>query len=162
MHPLYLVGLIIVINLVVWGVVITIMKLMTKRYGRRPAELEGSEPPDRALEQSPDSYYLETRLDSGRRFPGWGFMMRGNGIFYTGAAGIYFLRYATKEPMYIPYRNIKGIDVGPSGQARTGRLPMMHIHWQYEDMNLTSLIAVSRHEDNTRECADRILGRVKS
>ncbi len=159
--PLQLVGLIVALNLTIWGLVLTILKYAARRYGDRPAELSGSETPETALEKVPNSYYLETDFPNRRRFLGWGFMVRGNGVFYMGASGLYFLRYATTDPLYIPYRYITGIDVGPSGRAKTGRLPMLHINWQYRDMILTSFIAVSRSEENTRNWAAKIREHLK-
>lgn len=150
---LKLVAGILLINAVVWALIII---FVWNRYGPKPAALVGTEKPERALDGKIPGYYFETQTAAGRIFRGWGFLSRGNGVFYLGARGVNFLRHMTKVPLFVPFNVIKSVAVGPSGKSRTGRLPMLHIHWLWEDRELISLICVSRDEKDSQAWADKI------
>jgi len=130
-----LVGGILMLNAVVWGVILLVVR---GRFGDRPKDLEPAEKPDRAIDKTP-GYYLHTMNTAGGRFTGWGLLARGNGTLYIGTGGIYFRRHVSGSTIFIPFSCIVSIGVGPSGTVRTGRLPMLHIKWRREPYELVSL-----------------------
>ncbi|HOO55183.1 MAG TPA: hypothetical protein PLN69_00035 [bacterium] len=140
-------------NAVLWVIVI---KVIRGRYGERPAGLRGVEKPMVSASSGSGGYYLETRIEGGGRFYGWGLLARGNGTLYLGGAGLYFLRAFTRDPIFIPFGAVRAVSVGPSGSARTGRLPMIHVYWEWEDRRLVSLFAVSGRPELNRQWAERV------
>jgi len=47
-----------------------------------------------------------------RRYPGGGFLARGNGRMWTDERGVYFHRYLTAEPLHITWSLVHSIQRG--------------------------------------------------
>jgi hypothetical protein len=66
-------------------------------------------------------------------------LVRGNGEYWFDDQGLYFLRYFTKEPIFIPSQAIKEVKIGRmhSGRWAMG-IPILKILWTKEGVNLSS------------------------
>jgi hypothetical protein len=85
--------------------------------------------------------YLGTEIDERwwKRYRKDGFFARGNGEYWLENDGLYFRRYLTKKPLFVPYHKVQELRLGKwhAGQWRMGK-PILKIIWAKEDLRLSS------------------------
>lgn len=96
--------------------------------------------------------YLGTEINEKwwKRYTKDKFLSRGNGEFWHDESGFYFLRYLTKEPIFIPFSSIIGIEIGKwhSGKWAFGNL-ILKIIWQKDGLKLSSGFIVFKNKEET-------------
>ncbi len=113
--------------------------------------------------------YLGTEINKKwwRRYAQDKLLMRGNGEFWHDEKGFYFLRYLTKEPIFIPFDKMLEISLG--GDCHSGKwawgMPILKIIWKKdEDVLLSSGFFVSKDKAEIaklKETLERKLGIAK-
>ena len=85
--------------------------------------------------------YLGTEIDGKwwRRYRSKGFFARGNGEFTMDEDGIHFLRLMTKDPLTIPWTEIRSATLGKShaGRWMLGR-PILKVGFQRDGSDLVA------------------------
>ncbi|NIP43143.1 MAG: hypothetical protein GWO41_02780 [candidate division Zixibacteria bacterium] len=70
---------------------------------------------------------------------------RGNGKFWFDEMGIYFHRYLTRQPLYIPFNQMRAFKIG---QWHAGRwamhIPILKIIWYKDNQKLSSGFALTK------------------
>ncbi|MGQ9471540.1 MAG: PH-like domain-containing protein [Candidatus Aminicenantales bacterium] len=97
-------------------------------------------------------HYLGTEID-GKWWKRYGknqFLARGLGDYWQNEEGFYFLRYATQEPIFIPFRQALTIKTGKwhFGRWAMGR-DIIKIVWQSEGHELSSGFIVAGGKKET-------------
>jgi hypothetical protein len=104
--------------------------------------------------QKQKGHYLGTEINEKwyRRYTKDGLLARGNGEYWLDEQGFYFLRYLTKEPIFIPFDKIIEIKIGKwhSGRWAYG-IPILKIIWQKDSQKLSSGFIVSKHKEDILE-----------
>ncbi len=74
---------------------------------------------------------------------------RGNGKYWFGDNGFYFLRYLTSTPIYIPFSEVIEIQLGTkhAGRWAMGNL-IVKILWRKDDLVLSSEFLVSKNKED--------------
>jgi len=94
--------------------------------------------------------YLGTEIDEKwwNRYTKNKLLARGNGKYWNDDQALYFLRYLTKEPIIIPYKNIKELKIGKwhSGKWCFG-YPILKIVWHKDDLILCSGFLISKKNE---------------
>jgi len=95
-----------------------------------------------------------------RRYTRDRLFMRGNGEYWYDRAGFYFLRYLTKEPIFIPFQKIVEIK---SGKWHAGRWawgnPIMKIVWKKGNLTLSSGFIVTRKKEEAHNIIELLKSR---
>ena len=103
--------------------------------------------------------YLGTEVDRSwwRRFRKDGFFMRGSGVWWLDAEGLYFLRTLTKEPLFIPFSEMRGLREGTwhAGKWLAGT-PVVKLDWERNGQNLCAGFVVSRGAAETQVFRDAL------
>jgi hypothetical protein len=75
---------------------------------------------------------------------------RGNGEYWFKADGLYFHRYLTKMPIFIPFSSMLEIKLGKwhAGQWGMG-VPILKVIWKKDELNLCSGFMVSKRREDT-------------
>ncbi len=109
--------------------------------------------------------YVGTEIDSKwwRRYTKEGFFARGNGEYWYDDSGFYFLRYFTKEPIFIPFNAVTQITLGTwhSGKWPLGNL-ILKILWKKDNLDLSSGFIVGKKRDEAIELRDTLKLKIKS
>ena len=86
-------------------------------------------------------HYLGTEIDGKwwRRHRKNHFLARGLGEWWQDEEGLYFLRYLTKEPIFIPFSLVKAVKTGKwhAGRRAAGK-EIVKVFWQSEGQSLCS------------------------
>ena len=94
--------------------------------------------------------YLGTEIEEKwwRRCTERNLLTRGNGEYWIDDCAFYFLRYATKEPVKIPFDQITGLRLGKwhSGKWCFG-YPILKVLWSNNNQSLSSGFLLSKQED---------------
>lgn len=94
--------------------------------------------------------YLGTEINEKwwKRYAKDKFLSRGNGEFWRDENGFYFLRYLSKEPIFIPCGSILEIKTGKwhSGKWALGNL-ILKIIWRKDGLRLSSGFLVSKNKE---------------
>jgi hypothetical protein len=74
---------------------------------------------------------------------------RGNGLYWFGEDGFYFLRYLTRRPIFIRFSDILEITLGTkhAGRWAMGNL-IVKIIWRKDGLILSSGFLVSKKKEN--------------
>lgn len=99
-------------------------------------------------------HYLGTEIAEKwwKRFRKDKFFARGNGEFWTEDLGLYFLRYLTKEPLFIPYASILEIKSGKWHAGKwMGGAEVVKIIWDKDGQRLSSGFLVARGKEETAQ-----------
>jgi hypothetical protein len=74
---------------------------------------------------------------------------RGNGLYWIGEDGFYFLRYLTRRPIFIRFSDILEITLGTkhAGRWAMGNL-IVKIIWRKDGLVLSSGFLVSKKKEN--------------
>ncbi len=95
--------------------------------------------------------YLGTEINEvwWRRYSKDGFFMRGNGEYWHDTQGFYLLRYLTKTPLFIPFKDIAQIKSGTwhAGRWAFGNI-IVKILWKKDNLVLSSGFIVSNKKDD--------------
>lgn len=72
------------------------------------------------------------------------FFARGSGYYWYDNKGLYFLRFLTKEPIFIPFNSVIEIKLGKwhAGKWALGSF-FVKVIWKKDDLKLSSGFAVS-------------------
>lgn len=109
-------------------------------------------------------HYLGTEIDGKwwKRYRKNQFLARGLGDYWQNEEGFYFLREATQEPIFIPFRQALAIKTGKwhSGRWAMGR-DIIKIVWQSEGHELSSGFIVAGGKKETLLLKDDLEGLVK-
>jgi len=69
---------------------------------------------------------------------------RGNGTWWIDSSSFYFLRYLTKRPISIPFKDMTGFKTGKWHAGRWGNgKPILKILWTRNDLVLCSGFSIS-------------------
>lgn len=84
-----------------------------------------------------------------KRYSSDGLLMRGNGTYWHDNNGFYFLRYLTKEPIFVPFKSIVEIKLGKwhSGRWAYGNL-IVKIIWERSGVILSSGFIISSNKED--------------
>ena len=76
---------------------------------------------------------------------------RGNGVYWLGDDGFYFLRYLTRRPIVIPFSDVLEIELGTkhAGRWAMGNL-IVKIIWKKDGLILSSGFLVSKKREDAR------------
>lgn len=76
---------------------------------------------------------------------------RGNGVYWLGDDGFYFLRYLTRRPIFIPFSDVLEIELGTkhAGRWAMGNL-IVKIIWKKDGLILSSGFLVSKKREDAR------------
>ena len=76
---------------------------------------------------------------------------RGNGVYWFGDDGFYFLRYLTRRPIVIPFSDVLEIELGTkhAGRWAMGNL-IVKIIWKKIGLILSSGFLVSKKREDAR------------
>ncbi|NLY11289.1 MAG: hypothetical protein GX020_06365 [Firmicutes bacterium] len=110
-------------------------------------------------------YYYGTVIDNKwwRRYYKGGFMARGNGSYWIDDDGLYFLRYLTKTPIFIPFSKVKEITTGPSHAGRwTPGATVIKIIWEDDGKTLSSGFRLALKTKDTMEIVQMLQEAVTS
>ena len=103
--------------------------------------------------------YLGTEINEKwwRRYAKAGFLARGNGEYWLDEKGFYFLRYLTREPIFIPFDSMVGTKLGTwhSGKWAFGNL-ILKIIWKKDDSRLSSGFLVSKNKEETAKLKESL------
>lgn len=98
--------------------------------------------------------YLGTEIDEKwwKRCSKYGLLARGSGTWGFEDESFFFLRHLTREPIRIPYREIREVKTGKwhSGRWCFG-YPIMKIIWVKDGVTLSSGFLVSKKIDDVSE-----------
>ncbi len=86
-------------------------------------------------------YYLGTEVNHRwwNRYCRRTFFMRGNGTYWFDDRGLFFLRYLTRTPLFIPYELMRGVRFGTSHSGKwVLKEIVVKIDWQMEGLDLSS------------------------
>lgn len=110
-------------------------------------------------------HYLGTEIDEKwwKRYRKDRFFARGNGEYWHDEQGFYFLRYLTKEPLFIPFESILEIKSGKwhSGRWSAG-VEILKIIWNKEGWRLSSGFRVSVKKEETDRLKEILKEKIKS
>lgn len=110
-------------------------------------------------------HYLGTEIDEKwwKRYRKDRFFARGNGEYWHDEQGFYFLRYLTKEPLFIPFESILEIKSGKwhSGRWSAG-VEILKIIWNKEGWRLSSGFRVSVKKEETDQLKEILKEKIKS
>ncbi len=110
-------------------------------------------------------HYLGTEIDEKwwKRYRKDRFFARGNGEYWHDEQGFYFLRYLTKEPLFIPFESILEIKSGKwhSGRWSAG-VEILKIIWNKEGWRLSSGFRVSVKKEETDQLKEILKEKMKS
>ena len=104
------------------------------------------------MEGRKKGFYLGTEVVGKRWFKRYlkdRLFARGNGLYWFGEDGFYFLRYLTRRPIFIPFSDILEITLGTkhAGRWAMGNL-IVKIIWRKDGLILSSGFLVSRKREN--------------
>lgn len=110
-------------------------------------------------------HYLGTEIDEKwwKRYRKDRFFARGNGEYGHDEQGFYFLRYLTKEPLFIPFESILEIKSRKwhSGRWSAG-VEILKIIWNKEGWRLSSGFRVSAKKEETDRLKEILKEKIKS
>jgi hypothetical protein len=100
------------------------------------------------MEERKKGLYLGTEVVGKRWFKRYlkdTLFARGNGVYWFGDDGFYFLRYLTRDPIYILFSDIVGTELGTkhAGRWAMGNL-IVKIIWRKDELTLSSGFLVSK------------------
>jgi hypothetical protein len=100
------------------------------------------------MEEGEKGLYLGTEVVGKRWFKRYlkdKLFARGNGVYWFGDDGFYFLRYLTRGPICIAFSDVMGIELGTkhAGRWTMGNL-IVKIIWRKDELTLSSGFLVSR------------------
>lgn len=103
----------------------------------------------RLLDVRRKGLYVGTEINQKwwRRYTKDNLFARGNGSFWTDGQAFYFLRYFTKEPIMIAFKDIKELKKGRfhSGKWVWG-YPILKIVWTKDGRELSSGFFISKND----------------
>lgn len=109
--------------------------------------------------------YLGTEIGEKwwRRYGKEGLFMRGNGKYWLDGKGLYFLRYLTRKPLFIPFSNMREIRLVTwhAGKWIPG-WSIVKILWERNGKALSSGFVVSRSSGETLRFKELIEGMIHS
>jgi len=94
--------------------------------------------------------YLGTEIEEKwwKRYRKDKFSARGNGEYWSDDQAFYFLRYFTKEPITIPFKNIIEFKTGKWHAGKWGfGYPILKIIWLKEDITLSSGFLIQKNNE---------------
>lgn len=86
-------------------------------------------------------YYFGTEVNRvwWKRYCRRPFFMRGNGEYWFDEGGLFFLRYLTKTPLFIPFEFMRSVRFGTSHSGKwVLKEVVVKIDWQKEGLDLSS------------------------
>lgn len=108
--------------------------------------------------------YLGTEIDEKwwKRYRKDKLFVRGNGKYWYDDEGFYFLRYFTKEPIFIPFKAAVEIKLKKwhSGRWACSNI-FLAIVWYKDDLKLSSGFLVSKYRDQVTVLKDILDAKIK-
>lgn len=107
--------------------------------------------------------YLGTEIDQKwwRRYRKEGFFMRGNGTYWFDDKGLYFLRYLTREPLFISFGDMREARLGTWHAGKwTPRQTILKILWERGSLPLSSGFVTARSREETLRFKKMIEGMI--
>ena len=96
--------------------------------------------------------YFGTVIDNKwwKRYTKDGFFARGSGEYWFDDKGLYFRKFLTKRPIYIPFSLTTGIELVKwhAGKWALG-YDIIKLNWKRETLNLSSGICISKEKEKT-------------
>lgn len=110
-------------------------------------------------------HYLGTIIDEKwwKRYLKDKMFARGNGKYWYDDEAFYFLRYLTKTPITIYFKNIREIK---KGKAHAGRwsmgIPVVKLLWIKDGKNLSSGFVLSKQKDEIDSLVTQLKKRIQN
>jgi hypothetical protein len=99
-------------------------------------------------------HYLGTEIDERwwKRYTRDGFFARGNGVFWYDSEAFYFLRFLTKNPLMIVFRDIEGFQLDSWHAGRwVWRRRAIKFKWHHLGQDLSSGFVLTQTEAQARQ-----------
>ena len=107
--------------------------------------------------------YLGTEINEKwwKRYTKDRLLARGNGKYWYDDESFYFLRYLTKEPISILFKNIKEFKTGKwhSGKWCFG-YPVLKIIWLKDRLKLSSGFLISKNNDDIKKIISELKNKI--
>jgi hypothetical protein len=104
-----------------------------------------------------NGYYYGTEIEEQfwRRYTKDGFFARGNGRYWIDNDGLFFLRYLTRKPMFIPFTAVIEVKLGNKHAGRwVPGMTVLKVIWKKDGQQLSSGFAFGRKNDDTINVLD--------
>lgn len=116
------------------------------------------------MEEKRRGNYFGTEVDHRwyKRFWRDGMFARGNGVFWIGEPGLFFLRTLTSRPIRILWTEMTGAGLGTwhAGRWAAGR-PILKIEFRRHDLDLCAGFLLSADWGETRSLANDLQRRIE-